>query len=456
MTTLPTHAPRKLAFKQYLILASLLFGLFFGAGNLIFPIHLGQTAGANWLPAAIGFLLSAILLPLCAILALSTTQSNSMYDLARPAGKFFAIGFLVLTHASLGLLIAAPRTATVTYSMGIQPFIPKAWGTPALIIFSAGFFALTFGLAFHEGSVTKNVGKVLNPIFILLMVFLFVVAFLLYGDIRNLPLLPRAGQGTGSLINGFLQGYNTMDALAGLGFGVTIITALKAFGQSSRDRSWSVAKVGGLTMGFEALIYTFLIALGAASLSFTKVSADGGTAFTEIMRHYTGIMGAGVLAALTFLACLTTAIGLLTSLAQDLSRQLPRIGYHKLLLTATVISFLIANIGLEKIIEDSAPLLSFLYPLAITLILLGLLKPVLGIKPLIYRITTGIVLIPAIFDFIHTLPKALLSLAPLAAFDRWALQVIPLYAVGLDFVPFLGLGLIISLLVSWYSQRQPR
>ncbi|USS89866.1 branched-chain amino acid transport system II carrier protein [Fructilactobacillus cliffordii] len=449
MTTITTENQSKLSFKQYLILASLLFGLFFGAGNLIFPIHLGQIAGHNWLPAAIGFLLSAILLPLFAILALSITQSNSMYDLALPAGKFFAIGFLVLTHASLGLLIAAPRTATVTFSMGVQPFIPKAWATPALLIFSLFFFALTFWLAYHEGSVTKNVGKVLNPIFILLMVFLFVVAFLLYGDIRGLPLMPKSGQGTGSLINGFLQGYNTMDALAGLGFGVTIITALKAFGQSSRDRSWSVAKVGGLTMGFEALIYTFLIALGAASLSFTKASADGGTAFTIIMRHYTGIMGAGVLAALTFLACLTTAIGLLTSLAQDLSRQLPKIGYHKILLTATTIAFLIANFGLEKIIEYSAPLLSFLYPLAITLILLGLLKPLLGMKTLIYRVTTGIVLIPALLDFIHTLPKPLLSWAPLTTIDQWALHTIPLYQVGLDFVPFLIIGLILSLLLNY-------
>lgn len=111
--------------KQYIITASLLFGMFFGAGNLIFPIHLGQMAGPNWLPAAIGFLVSAICLPLLSILSISMTESNSMYDLALPAGRIFALAFLILTHASLGLLIASPRTATVTFSMGIQPFIPK-------------------------------------------------------------------------------------------------------------------------------------------------------------------------------------------------------------------------------------------------------------------------------------------------------------------------------------------
>lgn len=445
----------RLTRKQYIITASLLFGMFFGAGNLIFPIHLGQMAGANWLPAAIGFLVSAICLPLLSILSISMTESNSMYDLALPAGRIFALAFLILTHSSLGLLIASPRTATVTFSMGIQPFIPKAWTQMSLLIFSILFFGATLLLAYNKNKITRNVGKILNPILVLLLAFLFFVAFFIKGnEMHSMPLLPTSGKGTGSLINGFLQGYNTMDALAGLGFGVTIVTALKLFGQNNNDdRSKSVAKIGALTMGFEALIYVFLIALGASSLSYTKLSADGGTAFTTIMQHYTGMAGASILAALTLIACLTTSIGLITSLSQDWGRRFPRIGYHKFLIFATIVSFSIANFGLDQIILYSSPILSFLYPLAIALIILGIMNPLIGRRKLIYRSTISLTMIPAILDLIHNLPPVFAKMPLLSAINSWAGATIPLYSVGLDFLPFMLIGLLGSWAISKFAKE---
>ncbi|GBG94773.1 branched-chain amino acid permease [Ligilactobacillus salitolerans] len=444
----------KLSHKQYIILASLLFGLFFGAGNLIFPIHLGQMAGSNWLAATSGFLISAILLPLCSILAISNTKSNSMYDLALPAGKNFALLFLILTHASLGLLVASPRTATVTFSMGVQPFIPRSWLHASLLVFSFLFFAAVFLLAYDQNSITRNVGKILNPLLILLLAGLFFVAFVLKGkDIAALPFLSAGAKSTGNFITGFLEGYNTMDALAGLGFGVTIVAALRNFGQSdSRLRSRSVGKIGALTMGFEALIYLALIVLGAASLGYMKMTAEGGSAFTVIMRHYTGMIGAALLAALTLLACLTTAIGLITSLAQDLSRRFPQVGYHRCLFGAAAISFLIANFGLEQIIAYSSPLLSFLYPLAIALILLGLMAPLIGQNKIIYKTTITLTMIPAILDLIHTLPPVFAQTTLISSFDSWAGKTILLYNVGLDFLPFMLAGLLLGWLLSKFKQ----
>ncbi|WP_252895355.1 branched-chain amino acid transport system II carrier protein [Fructilactobacillus florum] len=107
----------------------------------------------------------------------------------------------------------------------------------------------------------------------------------------KLPLVSQPGQGTPSLISGFLEGYNTMDALAGLGFGVTIIAAMRVYLKQKQPPALEVVKVGMSAMGFEALIYVSLIALGALSLSYGKVSPDGGTAFTQIMQHYTGFFG---------------------------------------------------------------------------------------------------------------------------------------------------------------------
>ncbi len=317
----------------------------------------------------------------------------------------------------------------------------------SLLIFSLLFFGATLLLAYNQNKITRNVGKILNPILVLLLAFLFFVAFFLKGgDMRSMSLLPAAGKGTGSLINGFLQGYNTMDALAGLGFGVTIVTALKLFGQKdNRQRSKSVAWIGALTMGFEALIYIFLIALGASSLSYTKLSADGGTAFTTIMQHYTGMAGASILAALTLIACLTTSIGLITSLSQDWGRRFPKIGYHRFLIFATIVSFSIANFGLDQIILYSSPILSFLYPLAIALIILGIMRPLIGRRQLIYKSTIAFTMIPAILDLIHNLPPIFANTAFISAINTWAGNHIPLYSVGLDFFPFM----LIALLGSW-------
>ena len=446
---------KRTSFKQHLLLSSLLFGLFFGAGNLIFPIHLGQMSGQNWVPATLGFVISAVLLPLFSVLALSVTKSKSMYDMALPVGETFALLFLIAAHASMGLFIGSPRLATVSFTMGVKPFLPnESWTHPALFVFSALFFGLIVYLAYNQNSIVNSVGKILNPLFVGLLFFLFFVAFVVNGDLTNLPLMPAAGKGTGSFINGFLEGYNTMDALAGLGFGVTIITALKVFVKDEKKQAWSVAKVGFFALGFEAVIYVLLIALGVASLAYTKMSVDGGTAFTIIMRHYTGAAGAAVLAALTFLACLTTALGVLQSFSQDLGNRFPKVGYHKFLFFSNFVAFCIANFGLDQIILFSLPVLVFLYPLAITLILLALLHHFIGKNGVVYKVTMGLVLVPSVLDTLHALPPVLHG--PFVGLDAWCNTHVPLFSMSLDFIPFMVVGFVVSVLYVKLSGKSLR
>ncbi|WP_040534808.1 branched-chain amino acid transport system II carrier protein [Schleiferilactobacillus shenzhenensis] len=442
----------KLTKRQYLTLGSLLLGMFFGAGNLIFPIHLGQLAGDAWLPAAVGFLLSAILLPLLAIMAISLTRASSMYDLARPVGHGFALFFLLATHASLGLLIASPRTATVSYTIGIAPFLGKGQQQIGLLIFSFLFFLTTFCLAWNESKITTYIGKLLNPLFLILLAAIFFWAFLIKGDIRAVSTTGNAKLISSNLINGFLQGYNTMDALAGLGFGVTIITALKLMGlHHAGGRAKAVAKVGSLAMGLEAVIYVLLIMLGAISLRFSKLTENGGTAFNQIMTHYTGLAGTALLEAMTLLACLTTAIGLVTSFSQDLGHRFPRLGYHFFLPVTAIGAFFIANFGLDQIIAYSTPILMLLYPLAIALILLGLLHPWIGKNTRIYKVTVGFTVIPALLDAVHALPAGLARLPFFAAIQHFATSFIPWYTIGMDFVPFIAVGFLGGLIAAKLS-----
>lgn len=141
---------RKLTFKNYLVVASLLFGLFFGAGNLIFPLHLGQLAGSHWGPAAVGFLITGVLLPLLSVLAVAVTRAEGVFDIGRPLGVGFALVFMVLIHATIGPLFGTPRTATVSFTVGLAPFVDKQYQSLALLLFSALFFGAAFLFSYRK------------------------------------------------------------------------------------------------------------------------------------------------------------------------------------------------------------------------------------------------------------------------------------------------------------------
>ncbi|MGN1284615.1 MAG: branched-chain amino acid transport system II carrier protein, partial [Candidatus Limosilactobacillus intestinavium] len=364
-------ASHKLTTKQYLVVSSLLFGLFFGAGNLIFPLHLGQLAGGHWVGATVGFLLTGVLLPLLSVLAIAVTRSEGVYDVGRPLGVSFALVFMVLIHATIGPLFGTPRTASVSFTVGVAPFVPKADQQLALFIFSAVFFLLAFAFSYRENDILSNVGKVLNPMFMALLFVMFLVAFL--RPLGN----PMATPATSaylhsSVVNGFLQGYNTMDAPAGLAFGVTVVHAVRQMGQKrEKDVAKVVGKAGLLSMSMVAVIYALLIVVGAMSLGHFKLSADGGVAFTQVVNYYGGAFGQAVLAVLITVTCLTTAVGLVAAFAQDFHKHFPKVSYHTWLALTTLASFLAANFGLDTIIAWSTPMLMFLYPLVLVLILLS-------------------------------------------------------------------------------------
>ncbi len=166
-----------LTWKQYLVVASLLFGLFFGAGNLIFPIHLGQMAGANWLVATLGFLVTAVLLPLLSVLAISVTHAKGVYDIGLPLGSTFALVFMILIHLTIGPLFGTPRTASISFKVGIEPMLPQNMAQIGLLIFSTIFFVCAFVVAYEESNILTSIGKVLNPLFLLLLFIVFLMGF---------------------------------------------------------------------------------------------------------------------------------------------------------------------------------------------------------------------------------------------------------------------------------------
>lgn len=452
MKDLESH--NKLTWKQYLIVASLLFGLFFGAGNLIFPLHLGQLAGAHWSTAAVGFLITGVLLPLLSVLAVAITRSEGVYDIGKPLGAGFAVVFMVLIHATIGPLFGTPRTATVSFTVGVAPFVPKNMQTIALLVFSALFFAAAFGFSYHQNNILSNVGKVLNPLFLALLFLVFVVAFVNpLGNPQTAAV--TAAYKHSALVNGFLEGYNTMDALAGLAFGVTVATAVRSMGQTKpKSVSKVVAKSGVLAVLAIGFIYLLLILMGAMSLGRFHVSDNGGVAFNQIVNEYGGVFGQVLLAFLLTITCLTTAVGLVAAFAQDFHKHFPKVSYHTWLALSCLASFFTANFGLDQIILWSTPMLMFLYPLSMVLILLSVTSPLFKKDGVVYFFVILFTVVPALGDMVVAFPSVVSQSSFGLMVASWR-NNLPLANMGLSWLVPALVGAVIGL-VFHYARRNKK
>ncbi|MCM0582549.1 branched-chain amino acid transport system II carrier protein [Weissella diestrammenae] len=413
--------------RQTLLIASLIFGMFFGAGNLIFPIHLGQMAGDHWLLAAIGFILSGTLVPYLAMLAISSTNSDGLYDIARPVSHWFALFIVAAFHLVIGPFFATPRLPATAFATGVAPLLPVKYQSLGMLIYSAIFFGVAYLLTIKKADITAWVGKYLNPIFLFGLAALLIASFVL--PMGNLQHTPLPAYQVGGIFQGFMEGYNTMDGLALLSFGITIVYALRGLGIKPQLISKKLAQAGALSIIAEAVIYFALILMGTMSLGLFKISDNGGIALAQIINHYAGRFGVIFTAVLITLAVLTTAMGLFQSFAQDMEVAFPKIAYRYWLAFIAIASFVVANFGLTNIIAWAVPVLMLLYPYALVLILLSLTKRWFNGAPIVYRWTITLVTLPALADMIAALP-IVSSVASLTQFADWYHDTIPLSALG--------------------------
>ncbi|GAK48362.1 branched-chain amino acid transport system II carrier protein [Secundilactobacillus oryzae JCM 18671] len=431
--------------KQYLVVSSMLFGLFFGAGNLIFPIHLGQLAGGHWGMATLGFLVTAVVLPLLSVLAISVTHSKGVYDVGRPLGPAFALAFMILIHATIGPLFGTPRTATIPFSVGVQPLLPESLTQVGLFVFSAVFFGAAFLVSYKESNIMNSVGKLLNPVFLVLLFSVFAFGFVSPMGVASKQVVTAEYQDA-SFFNGFLQGYNTMDALAGLAFGVTVVTAVRQLGKTSAKSNAKVtARAGVLATAMIGVIYVGLIWLGATTLGEFKLSVDGGVAFNQMVSHYLGSFGHALLATLLTVTCLTTAVGLVAAFAQDFHKHFPKVSYRQWLAFMCLASFLTANFGLEQILAWSTPMLMFLYPFAMVLILLSVFSPLFNRDPRVYAPVVLLTAVPALLDMVAAFPPVVSASAFGKALASFQQSYLPFASLGMDWVVPALVGLVVGL-----------
>ena len=225
---------KEIGLREILFVASMFFGMLFGAGNLIFPVSMGQKAGVEILRAACGFCITGVGLPLLSVVAMAVSKTSSLTDMASFVGRGFALFFTTILYLCIGPLFAIPRTATVPFQVGIVPYLAEEMRKPGLFLFSLFFFFLALLLSLKPGKLLTYVGKILNPIFLLFLSLLLLTAILFpMGKITTLPAV--SGYENGSFLKGLFEGYNTMDILGALAFGNVLIQTIRTLQEKNGE-----------------------------------------------------------------------------------------------------------------------------------------------------------------------------------------------------------------------------
>jgi LIVCS family branched-chain amino acid:cation transporter len=386
--------------SDLLALGFMTFALFLGAGNIIFPPSAGLAAGGNLLPAALGFLLTGVGLPLLTVVALARV-GGGMDRLTAPLGKVAGAILAVAVYLAIGPLFATPRTAVVSFEMGIAPFTGNE-GAP-LLIYTLVYFVAVLFLSLNPGQLVDRIGKFITPV--LLAALLVLGGAALFAPAGEIGVVAESYR-EAPLVQGFLQGYLTMDTLGALVFGIVIASAIRDRGVSDAGLVTRYSIIAGVIAAIGlSLVYLALFYLGATSQGIAGDAQNGVQVLTTYVQHTFGTPGSLLLAVVITLACLTTAVGLLTACGEFFSKLLP-VSYRTVVIVFGLFSLVVANQGLTQLISFSIPVLVGLYPLAIVLVALSLADRLWVSQALVFVPVMAVTLVFGVADGVAATPWA--------------------------------------------------
>ena len=426
---------KELKGKELLLVGFTLFSMFFGAGNLIFPPFTGAQAGtATWIAFA-GLAVSAVGFPILGVVAVA--RSGGLDKLAGRVSPWFAAVFTFLIYLSIGRCLAIPRTASTSLEMAVTPFLGE-WAPAGVLqlFYSLLFFAAALALALQPERLTDRLGKILCPILIALIVVLFVGCLVKpvggYAD-------PTGNYVSNQAVQGFLDGYQTMDTIAALNFGIIIALNIKARGVE-REKSVvrGTIRAGWIAGAMLLVIYAMLAHIGAMAGGAFPGAANGAEILTKIVPAVFGPWGSAIVAAVFVIACFNTCVGLISCCSEYFCGLFPRFSYRCWAVFFAVVSMAVSNAGLNMILKVSVPVLNIIYPVAIVLILLSFCQRWLEGLRYVYPaaiLFTGVTSIIYAVSSASLLPDGvagLLSKAPLASMGlEWVLPAVLGAAVGI-------------------------
>ncbi len=408
--------------KRYIVdgalIGSALFSMFFGAGNMIFPPYLGLKAGNEWLLAFISYFIADIGLALLAIFALVKVGSNSA--ILKPLGKWASFGLMFAVFMCIGPLITIPRTAATTYELAIQPLNPDFNEAVFYII----FFLIVFLLCYKKSAVVDIVGKFLTPLLFLGLVFL--ISLGIFADFADITIEPRSA---GVIADGVEAGYQSMDVLGAMVFGVLILASFKEKGYSDQKSKLKISAVSGAVAGVGLLIiYWGLTYLGACvASSYTMHISRAELLINIVSTLIPGTAGTLFFGIIAGLACLSTAIALTSAAAEYLSNLTKnKLGYKTFVTIICVFDVLISLLGVERLITLASPILSIVYPPILVTIILSFLRKHTGVWT--HRLSAAAAFMFSVLDVLNL---RFINYLPLSRYGfAWALPTFISLVIG--------------------------
>lgn len=381
--------------KETFVFGFAIFAAFFGAGNLILPPFIGMNSGPDWWLIALGFIASATVIPLLALLAHARLQ-GTMIDFGTKVSPLFSLIFCLCVY-TIAITLPIPRTAAVTHEMAIAPYFETG-----SLLTSSIYFALVFVFTLNRNEVLQILGKYLTPLIgIILLAIIFIGIFspvnAMDPSIYKTPIL-----------SGFMEGYQTYDALAGLLMGGVVVISLNMKGEISFEEKQSIiARSSIVAMLGLFIIYAGMILVGAKYNSQFNEDIVRTELLSGLATKTLGNIGSTFLSVLVALACFTTAVGVIVGVA-DFFKGLFKES-QKVYVIATVIScvlgIFIGQMDVHYIIDVALPALMFIYPLAIVLIVLNVIPDRFASKT-VFRSVVLVSFIFSIPDFLGFLIEA--------------------------------------------------
>lgn len=426
--------------KRYIAIGLMLFALLFGAGNLIFPAAMGQNAGVNVWYAVLGFCVTGVGLPLISIAALGYSGCLDLEEAAGRVHPWYGIFYSVVSYLAIGPCFAAPRTGTVSFEIAVKPFLGSFSPDIALPIFLLIFFLLTYWLAATPSKLVDRVGKILTPALLAVILLLIVQSFITPLGTPQAPTKNYATPVT-AVMQGILDGYNTLDAIASFIFATLVISFVKEGGVTHPKAIMKqVLLSGSIAVALLAFIYIFIAKIGADSVTPLGILETGAPVLAGSAKILFGNLGAAILAVIVLLACLSTSVGLVTCCAAYFMRLLGHFSYKTYAVIFCVISYLVGLFGLKTIIVSTIPVLMFIYPLLVALICLIFLDKFFGGRQCVYAWTIAFTFVMATINLLET------AGVNLGSFETMLQTYVPLHTFGMGWIPFAAAGFVIGLI----------
>ena len=340
-----------------------LFAMFFGAGNVVFPPYIGMHAGEQWANGFLFYFIADIGLALVAMFAI--LHAGGADNITGRIGHVASKVLMCAVILCIGPMVAIPRTAATTLEMSVTPFFSGM----SPVVFSIIFFAVILLLSIKQSAVIDIVGKILTPALLIGLLVLIVKGFVSpIGDIVDTGV--SASEVT---VNGIKSGYQTMDVLAAMAFGIIILSSADEKGYTD---SKSAAKMIGIAAALSGvlllIVYFGLTYLGATASTVFPTDISRANLVIGIVELLLGKAGLIIFAIVIALACITTAVALVSSAASFFAKLAnDKISYSVFVVVICVSSAVISNLGLDMIIAIATPVLDIVYPPMLVLILLS-------------------------------------------------------------------------------------